>query len=116
MVGGQGLFLDGSTTIDRLLSLSSTILGDLQPVTQTDGDRSGSLDSVGGEERSSGNTCEAGDRRERTDGDQNGAEGGHGLWVFGGQEIQSVGGVHEPDRHVRDGGDGWQRGGADQYL
>lgn len=62
-----------------------------------------------GEKGSSCATCEDRDRRERTDGDQNGAEGGHGLWMLGGQEVQSVGGVQKPDWHVCDGSDGWQR-------
>ena len=97
--------LDGSTTVDRLLPVSSTVLGGLQPVTQANGDGSGSLDSVRGEERSTCATCEGWDRGERTDGDQHGTEGGHDLWMFGGQKVQSVGGVYEPGRHVRNGSD-----------
>ena len=104
-MGVKTLFLDGSATIDRLLPLSSAILSGLQPVTQTDGDGTSGLDGVRGEERSSRTTCEDWDRRERTDGDQNGAESGHDLWMLGGQEVQSVGGVQKPGGNVRDGGD-----------
>ena len=104
-MGVKTLFLNGSTTIDRLLPLSSSILGRLQPVTQTNGDGAGSLDGVRGKERSSRTTCEGWDRREGTDGDQDGAEGGHDLWMFGGQEVQGVGGVQEPGRHILDGSD-----------
>ena len=99
------LYLDGSTTIDRLLPLSGRILGGLQPVTETNGDGASGLDSVRSEEGSSRTTSKDWDRRKGTDGDQDGTEGGHGLWMFGGQEVQSVGGVQEPGWHVRDGGD-----------
>ena len=102
---GKTLFLDGGATVDRLLPLGGSILAGLQQVTQTDCDGTSGLDCVRGEEGSSRTTREHWNGREGTDGDQNCAEGGHGLWMFGGQEFQSVGGIQEPCRHVRDGGD-----------
>jgi len=81
------LFLNDSATIDHLLSLRSIILGGLQKVAQTDGDSAGSLDSVRGEERSSCTTCKGRESGEGTDGDQDGAQCGHDLWMLGGQEV-----------------------------
>ena len=62
-------------------------------MTDADGDRSGSLDSVRGENRAAGAGGDARERGESTDGDEHRREGGHHLRVLGREKVEGVAGV-----------------------
>ena len=79
------------------------VLRGLEPLADADGDRSGGLDGVRGEDRSTCATSDAGNARERgeaADGDEDGGEGGHHLGVLGREEVERIAGVKEPDRRL----------------
>jgi len=82
---------------------SGGVLRGLEPVADADGDRSGGLDGVRGEERATRATGDAGNAwegGEAADGDEDGREGGHHLGVLGREEVERVAGVEEPDRRL----------------
>ena len=79
------------------------VLRGLEPLADADGDRSGGLDGVRGEDRATCATGDAGNARKRgeaADGDEDGREGGHHLGVLGREEVERVAGVEEPDRRL----------------
>ncbi len=99
--------LDGSCHLAARLRFSRPGLGGgrvlrgLEPVADADGDRSGGLDGVRGEDRAAGAGGDARERGEGADGDEHGREGGHHFGVLGREEVERVAGVQQPERRVR---------------
>jgi hypothetical protein len=79
-------------------------------VADTDGDRTGGLDCVGGEDRAASASRDARKRGEGTDGDENRREGGHRLGVLGREEVERVAGIEQPDRRLCNRRGDWDRG------
>lgn len=73
------------------------VLRGLEPMTNTDCDRSSRLDGMGGENRATSACSYAWERGEGAHGDEDGREGGHHFGVLGREEVEGVAGVEEPD-------------------
>lgn len=76
-------------TAPRLLLL-------LQPVPRGDRDRARGLNGMARENGTTGSDVQGGDGGECADGDEDSGDGGHGFGMFGREEVESVGGVEEP--------------------
>ena len=62
------------------------------------------MSSSTGKESTTRTSCDSRDRGDGADGDQDGGEGGHDLWVLGGDEVQCLAGVDEPKGSLGYGG------------
>jgi hypothetical protein len=69
------------------------VLRGLEPLADADGERSGSLDGVRGEDRAAGASGDAWECGEAADGDEHRREGGHHLGVLGREEVERVAGI-----------------------
>ena len=79
----------------------SGVLCRLEPVADADGDRSGRLDGMRGENRAASACRDDRECGEAADGDEHGRERGHHLGVLDREKVERVAGVEQPERSLR---------------